>query len=90
MGRHGDEHRRGDAGRDWSVPVAASPRLCRAAAPGRPGWGEETLRRDGHVGIRLVICCAHGMWQLLSLPAYDGSTAPTTDLVARAALHMKP
>src|SRR5262245_60649571 len=33
LGRHGDENRRCDAGRDYSAPVAASPCPC-AAAPG--------------------------------------------------------
>jgi hypothetical protein len=68
----------------------SSPRLCRAAAPGKLGWGQEALRRHGHGRIRLVICCTHGMWQFLSLPAYGRSTVSTTDLVARAALHVKP
>jgi hypothetical protein len=57
---------------------------------GRSGQGAETLRRDGHVGSRVVSCCTHGMRLGLLVPAYGGSTVPATDRVARAARHVQP
>src|SRR5262245_33593985 len=45
LGRHGDENRRGDAGRDYSAPVAGAPgarveekRRCRGLVISEAAW----------------------------------------------------